>query len=104
MVAAAQKLLQEQQRADALLKAKLEADAEIASMRASMQQQQHRLQQLDQALAASGVASPLKVQQQPVAAPQPGSSEQQQQQQQQQQQFMPDRDQRLWEQTQLCNR
>jgi hypothetical protein len=89
--------LQEQHRADSLLKAKLVADAEITSLRASMQDKEKQLQQLNQTLAAAGVASPLQSIQQPAVAESPASADLKQP---QKQSYMSESEQRLWEEQQ----
>lgn len=96
LVAAAQKLLQEQLRADSLLKAKLDADSEIESLRACVQDKEQRLQHLGQALAAAGVTSPLHSLQQSNVAPLPAATSTSLP----TKQYMPEVEQRLWEEQQ----
>jgi hypothetical protein len=97
LVAAAQKLLQEQQRADSLLKAKLQADSEIASLRACVQEKEQQLQLQDKALAAAGVSAPQHSSQQSGVAVSPASSSANLP---VKQQYIPEVEQRLWEEQQ----
>jgi hypothetical protein len=88
--------LQEQLRADSLLKAKLDADSEIESLRACVQDKEQRLQHLGQALAAAGVTSPLHSLQQSNVAPLPAATSTSLP----TKQYMPEVEQRLWEEQQ----
>jgi hypothetical protein len=96
LVAAAQKLLQEQQRADSLLKANLEADSQIASLRACVLDKEQQLQHLGQALAAASAISTVHAAQ-PVVAALPTSSSASMP---LKEPYMPEVEQRLWEEQQ----
>lgn len=91
--------MHEQQRVDSLSRANREAEAEIAALRASVQEQQQKLKQLEQSLAAAGVASPCVVAEPASSggAVQPTSADGNRV---EKEQYMSARDQLLWEEQQ----
>jgi hypothetical protein len=91
--------MHEQQRVDSLSRANREAEAEIAALRASVQEQQQKLKQLEQSLAAAGVASPCAVAEPASSggAVQPTSADGNRV---EKEQYMSARDQLLWEEQQ----